>query len=68
MLTKSDKNKKVLLLVIIRGGIAMNNKDLDKCPYCGETEMCKGRQIGQATIIPMNSILRTRFSSSTYYM
>lgn len=46
----------------------MNNKDLDKCPYCGETEMCKGRQIGQATIIPMNSILRTRFSSSTYYM
>ena len=46
----------------------MDNKDLEKCPYCGGTDMCNGRQIGQASIIPLDSFLTTRFRSNTYYM
>ncbi len=46
----------------------MDNKDLEKCPYCGGTDMCKGRQVAQAKIIPLDSVMSTRFRSNTYYM
>ena len=36
----------------------MNNNDLEKCPYCGETEMCKGWQWSYASVFPVNTKFR----------
>lgn len=46
----------------------MDNKDIDKCPFCGETDMCKGRQSSYGKIIPLDSMWSIRFRSNTYYM